>query len=90
MISVRGSSNSSRILASSPLYLTHSTLTTTTCILRPVISEASPLWQLMPKGEGSDEKRSAEKRSCQVSLSGGVVGGLWSLSGGVVGGLCGH
>jgi hypothetical protein len=31
--------------------LTHSALTTTTCILHQVISEASPLWQLMPKGE---------------------------------------
>jgi hypothetical protein len=39
-----------------------------------VISEASPLWQLMPKGERSEEREE------QLSHSG--------YSGGV--GLCGH
>jgi hypothetical protein len=43
-------------LASSPLFLTPLALTTTTCILHRVISEASPLWQLMPKGERSEER----------------------------------
>jgi hypothetical protein len=31
-----------------------------------VISEASPLWQLMPKGERSDEKRRREVVRCHI------------------------
>jgi hypothetical protein len=50
--------------------LTHSALTTTTCILHQVISEASPLWQLMPKGESvmREEKLSVVKCLLQGEL----------------------
>jgi hypothetical protein len=51
-------------LGSSPLSLTPSALTTIACILHQVVSEAPPLWKLMPKGERREEKRS--KRSCHI------------------------
>jgi hypothetical protein len=66
MRSVKGSNNSSKTLDSSPLFLTPSALTTITCILHQVISEASPLWQLMSKGERSEEREE------KLSYSGGV------------------
>jgi hypothetical protein len=66
MRSVRGGSNSNKTLDSSPLFLTPSALTTITCIFHQAINEASPLWQLMPKGERSEEREE------KLSYSGGV------------------
>jgi DNA-binding transcriptional regulator YbjK len=51
----------------SSLSLTPLALTTIACILHQVVSEAPPLWQLMPKGERS-EVREEEK----LSYSGGA------------------